>query len=89
MQTITAKEYKKMNTVKMVENSIKQSEDYPTETKLWLSLPKRIPRTSLRRILRHLAFEKKIMYGKGRRIIWTEADELQSRILRDEFKVAI
>jgi hypothetical protein len=87
MQTITTKEYKKMEIIKMVENSIKQAEDYPTETKLWFSLRKKITRRSLRRVLEHLESEKKIMYGKGRRIIWTEADELQSRIVREEFKI--
>jgi hypothetical protein len=76
-----------METFRMVEDSIKNADDYPTESELWRSLPKRIPRTYLKRILHRLRLEGKIMYGKGRRIIWTEADELQSKIIREQFKV--
>ena len=87
MQSITAGSYRKMETLRMVEDSIKNADDYPTESELWRGLPKRIPRTSLSRILRRLRLDGKIMYGKGRRIIWTEADEQQSKIIREQFKI--
>ena len=87
MQTITARKNSRMATLRMVENSIKDADDYPTESELWRSLPKRIPRALLKRILRHLKLKGKIMYGKGHRIIWTEADEIQSRIIKEQFKV--
>jgi hypothetical protein len=86
MQSITAGSYRKMETLRMVEDLIKSADDYPTESELWRSLPRKIPRTSFKQILHRLRIEGKIMYGKGRRIIWTEADELQSKIIREEFK---
>ena len=70
----------------MIEDTIKNAEDYPTESELWESLPKKITRRFLKHLLQHLKLDGKIMYGKGHRIIWTEADELQSGILKQEFR---
>jgi hypothetical protein len=88
MQTITTRSVSEVEAFNMVEESIKNAEDYPTENELWQSLSKKIKRRSLKHILRHLEFDKKIIYGKGRRIIWIEADEQQSKILREEFTVS-
>jgi hypothetical protein len=87
MQTMTTKTPSFVATLKMVERSIKQYKDYPTEGELWKSLPVKIPRRVLKHILKRLAFDRKIMYGKGRTIIWSEADALQRKILREEFTV--
>jgi hypothetical protein len=86
MQRLTEREDKKMDNLKMIEKSIKQSEDYPTESELWQRLPRRIPRRALKHFLRHLEVDMKIMYGKGRKIIWTEADEFQSKMLKEELQ---
>jgi hypothetical protein len=86
MQTITTKNDIYMDMLKMIENSIKQSEDYPTESELWQSLPRKVPRRALKHLLLHLQVDMKIMYGEGRKIIWTEADEFQSKLLKEELQ---
>jgi len=66
--------------VKMVENSIKKSEGYPTEIQLWHSLPEKIHRVTLKRILIQLEKKNKIIYDKrDRSIIWTFVDTPEAR----------
>ena len=87
MRAITTRSRIPTDIFKMVENSIKESEDYPTESELWQSLPRKIRRQTLKHILHHLKLDGKIMYGKEHRIIWIQADDLQSKILQEEFEV--
>jgi hypothetical protein len=86
MQRSTAREDKKMDNLQMIERSIKESENYPTESELWQSLPRKIPRRALKHLLLHLHADMKIMYGNGRKIVWTEADEFQSKMLKEELQ---
>jgi hypothetical protein len=68
------------NAVKMVENSIKKSQGYPTELQLWHSLPRRIPRIALRTILMRLESDNKIVRDKkDGSIIWTFVDTHEAR----------
>jgi hypothetical protein len=68
------------NAVKMVENSIKRSEGYPTELQIWHSLPEKIHRVTLKRILIELEKDNKIIYDKGDgSIIWTFVDTPEAR----------
>lgn len=68
------------NAVKMVENSIKRSEVYPTERQLWDSLPEKINRVTLKRILMRLEKDNKIIYDeKDGSIIWTFVETPEAR----------
>jgi hypothetical protein len=69
-----------MNTVKMVESSIKKSEVYPTELQLWHSLPEKTSRITLKRILMQLEKDNKIVYDKkDGSIIWTFTETPEAR----------
>ena len=87
MRTTNAKIQSFLAYSQMVEDSIRQSEDYPTETELWRMLPEKIPRRTLKHILKYLKFDNRIMYGEDHTIIWIQADDLQREILREEFSV--
>jgi hypothetical protein len=62
-----------LDTILMVENTIKQSGSYPTKKELLESLPKKIQYQTFNRILDYLESSKKIMFD-GRNIIWIFPD---------------
>ena len=80
MQVVSKRVDNMEKVVKMVENSIKKSEGYPTEIQLWHSLPEKIHRVTLKRILIQLEKNNKIIYDKrDRSIIWTFVDTPEAR----------
>lgn len=63
----------RLDTVLMVEKTIKDAEDYPTRTELWRSLPRKIQYQTFKRILEYLEAHEIIVYN-GRKIIYTRVD---------------
>ncbi len=70
----------RLDTIMMVEKAILDSEDYPTKTQLWHSLPKGIQYQTLMRILDYLEASGKIAYN-GRTIIYTGVNNEKLRTL--------
>jgi hypothetical protein len=70
----------RLDTIMMVEKAILDSEDYPTKTQLWHSLPKGIQYQTLMRILDYLEASGKITYN-GRTIIYTGVSNEKLRAL--------
>jgi hypothetical protein len=70
----------RLDTIMMVEKAILDSEDYPTKTQLWHSLPKGIQYQTLMRILDYLEASGKIAYN-GRTIIYTGVNNEKLRAL--------
>ncbi|MFZ7137879.1 MAG: hypothetical protein ACOWW1_05625 [archaeon] len=62
-----------LDTILMVENTIKQSGSYPTKKELLENLPKKIQYQTFNRILDYLESSNKIMFN-GRNIIWIFPD---------------
>jgi len=62
-----------LDTILMVEKTIREAESYPTKKKLLQSLPKQIQYQTFNRILEYLESSNKIVYD-GRKIIWVFAD---------------
>jgi hypothetical protein len=62
------------NAIRMVENSIKKFDGYPTETQLMHSLQGRINPTTLRNILAGLERHNRIIYDKDGSIVWIAVD---------------
>ncbi|MFW5846944.1 MAG: hypothetical protein ACOCUU_02170 [Nanoarchaeota archaeon] len=65
--------YPKLDSILMVEKVIKNSEDYPTRTELWKSLPKQMQYQTFKLILRYLEDSNKIMF-QDNKIFWIFPD---------------
>ncbi len=62
--------YPRLDTVLMVEEAIKDAEDYPTKTQLWKSLPKKVMYQTFNTIINYLEYSGKIYIDKDGAIIW-------------------
>ena len=65
--------YPRLDSILMVEKAIQESEDYPTRTKLWESLPKKMQYQTFKLILNYLEKSNKIMF-QDEKIIWIFAN---------------
>jgi len=61
--------YPKLDSILMVEKAIQDSEDHPTRTELWKSLPKQMQYQTFKLILNYLEISNKIMFEDDK-IIW-------------------
>ncbi|MGD0977517.1 MAG: hypothetical protein ABR962_00065 [Candidatus Bathyarchaeia archaeon] len=59
-----------LDTILMVEKAILDAEDYPTRTKLWKKLPRKVQYQTFKRILDYLEASGKITFN-GKEIIYT------------------
>ena len=62
-----------LDTILMVENTIRQAKTYPTKKALLKSMPKQMQYQTFNRILEYLESSNKIAFD-GRRIVWVFAD---------------
>lgn len=69
-----------LDTILMVENTIREAKTYPTKKQLLKSLPKQIQYQTFNRILEYLKSSNKIVFD-GRRIVWVFPDNLKLREL--------
>jgi len=77
----------KLDTILMVEKTIKDAEDYPTRMELWRMLPRKIQYQTFKRILEYLEASNKIVFN-DRRIVWVAADNPKlKRLLETAVKV--
>ncbi len=73
MEDINVLHYPKLNSILMVEKFIQQSEDYPSRTQLWKSLPKKMQYQTFKLILDYLEMSNKIIFEDGK-IVWIFAN---------------
>ena len=76
--------YPRLDTVLMVEDAIKNSEDYPSKTKLWKRLPKQVMYQTYKIVIDYLIDSKKIMLSKDSELVWIFADNKKTRKLIEE-----
>ncbi len=62
--------YPRLDTVLMVEEAIRNAEEYPTKAKLWKSLPKKVMYQTFSLILDYLQYSGKIFIDKDGAIVW-------------------
>ena len=74
----------RLDTVLMVEDTIKGMDYYPTKNQLWRALPKMVMWQTLDIILEYLAKSKKIIIDRKGEIIWIFADNTKARILLEK-----
>ncbi len=73
--------YPRLDTVLMVEDAIKEAEDYPKRMELWKSLPKQTQYQTFKVILDYLEKSNKITFSKDAKIIWIASNpRLESAI---------
>jgi hypothetical protein len=63
--------YPRLDTVFMVEKTIKEADDYLTKSALWRALPKQVHYQTLSYIVDYLEDSGKIFIGGDRKIVWT------------------
>ena len=74
--------YPRLDTVLMVEEAIKNAEDYPTKAELRRMLPKKVMYQTLLLILDYLEKSNKIIIDKrDRRIVWVWNPELVKKVI--------
>ena len=76
--------YPRLDTVLMVEDAIKDAEDYPTRMELWTSLPKKTQYQTFKVILDYLEKSNKIVFTKDNKVMWIFADSQKSRGLLEK-----
>jgi len=72
--------YPRLDTVFMVEETIKNSDDYLTKSQLWRALPKQVHYQTLSYIVEYLINLGKIFIGEDRKIVWTWDPEGVARL---------
>ena len=63
-----------LETILMVENTIKKSDDYLGKTQLWKALPRKVMYPTFKQILEYLEASKKIIFDKKGKIVWIMPD---------------
>lgn len=70
MEAKTVLHYPRLDTVLMVEDAIKNAEDYPSKMQLWKNLPKQVQYQTFQLILDYLEKSNKILVAKDKKIVW-------------------
>jgi hypothetical protein len=74
--------YPRLDTVIMVEETIKKIDSYPTKMELWKTLPKKVMYQTFSMIIDYLVETNKIIIDKDRRIVWVWNPELMKRVVK-------
>ena len=73
----------RLDTVIMVEDTIKKLDYYPTKNQLWRALPKMVMWQTFNVILDYLISSNKIMITKDKKILWVVMDNKKLRKLME------
>lgn len=76
-----------LESVLMVENTIKESDDYLGKYQLWKSLPKKMMYQTFQVILDYLLDSGKIIVDKDKKIVWIFNPSLVKKILKQGVKL--
>jgi hypothetical protein len=74
--------YPRLDTVIMVEETIKRLDYYPTKMELWKALPKKVMYQTFNMIIEYLVSLGKIIVDTDKRIVWVWNPEMIKRITR-------
>jgi hypothetical protein len=85
MQKTKLLHYPRLDTVLMVEETIKKAKEYPSKRKLWLSLPRKVMYQTFNLILSYLEENGKIVIKNGR-IIWIWNPKLVKKYLKHKIR---
>lgn len=82
MATETVLHYPRLDTVIMVEDAIKNAEDYPAKMQLWKSLPKQVQYQTFQLILEYLQKSNKIVFTRDNKIVWIYTNPKLDELVR-------
>ncbi len=74
--------YPRLDTVLMVEDTIRKLDYYPTRMELWKALPKKVMYQTFSMIIDYLLNLGKIIIDKDNRIVWVWNPELIKKITK-------
>jgi hypothetical protein len=75
----TAGHMPRLDTIQMVEKTIKDDKVFYSKNSLWRKLPKQVQYPTFVKILDYLEQSNKIMYEKDGTIVWTFVDSAAAR----------
>ncbi len=78
----TVLHYPRLDTVMMVEETIKKLNYYPTKTELWKALPKKVMYQTFSMIVDYLINLNKIVIDRDNRIVWVWDPEGIKKIIK-------
>ena len=73
--------YPRLDTILMIEETLKKSNDYLLKSELVRKLPKKVMYQTLKLVLDYLEKSNKITYDSDKRIIWIAADNPKLKTL--------
>jgi len=76
--------YPRLDTVFMIEETIRKLDFYPTRMELWKSLPKKVMYQTFATIIDYLLNINKIIIDKDERIVWVWNPELIKKVIQKE-----
>ncbi len=77
----------RLDTIMMVEKAVLDAKDYPSRTKLWRSLPKKIQYQTFTRILDYLEASGKITYNDNTIVYVGASNEKLLALIESSVKV--
>ena len=77
----------RLDTIRMVEQSLSKMSEYSSKNKLWRSLPRQVQYPTFKAVLNYLEESNKIMYDKDGTIIWIFADNPKLKKLHEKSAV--
>lgn len=78
----------RLDTIQMVEKTLKKEKSFSSKNKLWRSLPKQVQYPTFSKILEYLEESNKIIYDKDGALVWIFADNPKlKKLLKDATKL--
>lgn len=75
--------YPRLDTVLMVEDAIRNADDYLTKMQLWRSLPKQVQYQTFQLILDYLEKSNKILIAEDKKIVWIGTNKKLDALLKN------
>ncbi|MBI5553870.1 MAG: hypothetical protein HY917_03975 [Candidatus Diapherotrites archaeon] len=76
--------YPRLDTVLMIEDAIRNADNYPKRTALWKKLPKKVMYQTYKTVIEYLIKSRKVMLTKDDRLMWVFADNPKIQKLIDQ-----
>ncbi|MFH1751505.1 MAG: hypothetical protein ABH821_01020 [archaeon] len=76
--------YPRLDTVLMIENTIKNSRNYKSKTLLWKTLPKKVMYQTFKIVIDYLIESRKVILTRDNKLVWVFADTPKARKLIEE-----
>lgn len=76
--------YPRLDTVLMIEDAVRNAEEYPSRMQLWRSLPKKVMYQTFKLVMDYLVYSNKVYITEDGKVMWVYADTPKARKLLKE-----